>query len=86
MTAIDDEVHERVAKMQSCTLNYGVSIPRCLHRLVSLYGSSVGCPKEFILLLLLSTCAHFMGPAEYVEVHAQGLARTGNSLDSTHGA
>ena len=64
-----DEIQVRTTALQDIVLNVHAATSDRVRTLVTNYASSIGCPKEFFLLPLQSTCAHFMGPSTKVEIH-----------------
>ena len=63
------EVERRIAAAQAIHLDLGRATTRRIHKLVTDYSASIGCPKEFFLLPLQSISAHFIGPKASVKVH-----------------
>ena len=82
------EVERRIAAAQTIHLDLGSATTERIHKLVTDYSTSIGCPKEFFLLPLQSILAHFIGPKAFNK-NSRCLERTNHSLeycDGTQGA
>ena len=63
------EVERRIAAAQTIHLDLGSATTERIHKLVTDYSTSIGCPKELFLLPLQSISAHFIGPKASIKIH-----------------